>query len=103
MTLVTQTYELTQNFPKEELFGLTSQIRRSAISLPSNIAEGYGRESNKEFYRFINIAISSLFEFQTQIEIAKNINYLNEIEFKKIYEEPRELEAMIISFSKNLK
>lgn len=87
MTLVTQTYELTQNFPKEELFGLTSQIRRSAISLPSNIAEGYGRESNKEFYRFINIAISSLFEFQTQIEIAKNINYLNEIEFKKIYEE----------------
>ena len=87
MTLVTQTYKLTQNFPKEELFGLTSQIRRSAISLPSNIAEGYGRESNKEFYRFINIAISSLFEFQTQIEIAKNINYLNEIEFKKIYEE----------------
>ncbi len=103
MTLVTQTYELTQNFPKEELFGLTSQIRRSAISLPSNIAEGYGRESNKEFYRFINIAISSLFEFQTQIEIAKNINYLNEIEFKKIYEETRELEAMIISFSKKLK
>jgi four helix bundle protein len=84
MTLVTQTYELTQNFPKEELFGLTSRIRRSAISLPSNIAEGYGRESNKEFYRFINIAISSLFEFQTQIEIAKNINYLNEIEFKNI-------------------
>lgn len=84
MTLVTQTYELTQNFPKEELFGLTSRIRRSAISLPSNIAEGYGKESNKEFYRFINIAISSLFEFQTQIEIAKNINYLNEIEFKNI-------------------
>jgi four helix bundle protein len=84
MTLVTQTYELTQNFPKEELFGLTSRIRRSAISIPSNIAEGYGRESNKEFYRFINIAISSLFEFQTQIEIAKNINYLNEIEFKNI-------------------
>jgi four helix bundle protein len=49
MTLVTQTYELTQNFPKEEIFGLTSQIRRSAISLTSNIAEGYGRESNKEF------------------------------------------------------
>lgn len=103
MTLVAQTYELTQNFPKEELFGLTSQIRRSAISLPSNIAEGYGRESNKEFYRFINIVISSLFEFQTQIEIARNINYLNEIEFKKIYEETRELEAMIISFSKKLK
>lgn len=71
MTLVTNTYQTTQKFPKEELFGLTSQIRRSAISLPSNIAEGYGRESNKEFSRFINIAISSLFEFQTQIEIGK--------------------------------
>ena len=57
----------------------------------------------KSFSRFINIAISSLFEFQTQIEIAKNINYLNEKEFKSIYEETRELEAMIISFSKKLK
>ncbi len=103
MTLVTNTYQITQKFPKEELFGLTSQIRRSAISLPSNIAEGYGRESNKEFSRFINIAISSLFEFQTQIEIAKNINYLNENEFKNLYDETRELEAMIISFSKKLK
>ncbi|MBP6558581.1 MAG: four helix bundle protein [Flavobacterium sp.] len=103
MTLVTNTYQTTQKFPKEELFGLTSQIRRSAISLPSNIAEGYGRESNKEFSRFINIAISSLFEFQTQIEIAKNINYLNENEFKNLYDETRELEAMIISFSKKLK
>lgn len=103
MTLVTNTYQTTQIFPKEELFGLTSQIRRSAISIPSNIAEGYGRESNKEFSRFINIAISSLFEFQTQIEIAKNINYLNENEFKNLYDETRELEAMIISFSKKLK
>jgi four helix bundle protein len=103
MTLVTNAYQITEKFPKEELFGLTSQIRRSAISLPSNIVEGYGRGSNKEFSRFINIAISSLFEFQTQIKIAKNINYLNEKEFKSIYEETRELEAMIISFSKKLK
>lgn len=103
MTLVSNTYKITQNFPKEEIFGLTSQIRRSAISLPSNIAEGYGRESNKDFSRFINIAISSLFELQTQIEIAKNINYLNENEFKNLYDETRELEAMIVSFSKKLK
>lgn len=103
MNLVTNTYQITEKFPKEELFGLTSQIRRSAISLPSNIAEGYGRDSNKELLRFINIAIGSLFEFQTQIEIAKNINYLNENEFKNLYEETRELEAMIISFSKRLK
>lgn len=103
MNLVTNTYQITQKFPKEELFGLTSQIRRSAISLPSNIAEGYGRDSNKELLRFIKIVIGSLFEFQTQIEIAKNINYLNENEFKNLYEETRELEAMIISFSKRLK
>lgn len=103
MSLVTKTYQITQKFPKEELFGLTSQIRRSAISLPSNIAEGYGRDSNKEYLRFIKIVIGSLFEFQTQIEIAKNINYLNENEFKNLYEETRELEAMIISFSKRLK
>lgn len=103
MNLVTNTYQITQKFPKEELFGLTSQIRRSAISLPSNIAEGYGRDSNKEFLRFIKIVIGSLFEFQTQIEIAKNINFQNENEFKNLYEETRELEAMIISFSKRLK
>ena len=103
MNLVTNTYQITEKFPKEELFGITSQIRRSAISLPSNIAEGYGRDSNKELLRFINIAIDSLFEFQTQIEISKNINYLNENEFKNLCEETRELEAMIISYSKRLK
>ncbi len=75
MNLVTKTYQLTNNFPKDELFGLTSQIRRSAISVPSNIAEGFGRKSNKEFSRFLNIGFSSLFEYQTQIEIAKNIHY----------------------------
>jgi four helix bundle protein len=97
MALVTKTYQITQTFAKEQAFGLTSQIRRSATSLPSNIAEGFGRDSNKEFFRFLNIAISSLFEFQTQIEIAKNINYLNEKEFKNLYDETRELEAMIVS------
>ena len=103
MTLVTKTYQITQTFPKEELFGLTSQIRRSAISIPSNIAEGFGRDGNKEFYRFVTISLSSLFEFQTQIEIAKNINFLKEEEFNIIYNETRELEAMIVSFLKKLK
>lgn len=102
MNLVTKTYQLTNNFPKDELFGLTSQIRRSAISVPSNIAEGFGRKSNKEFSRFLNIGFGSLFQYQTQIEIAKNIHYLNENDFKNLYEDTRELEAMIVSFSNKI-
>lgn len=102
MTLVTKTYQTTQSFPKQELFGLTSQIRRSAVSVPSNIAEGSGRKSNNDFARFLNIGIASLFEFQTQIEIAKNINYLNENDFKNLYEDTRELEAMMVSFLKKI-
>jgi four helix bundle protein len=102
MNLVTETYQITKTLPKEELFGLTSQVRRCSVSVPSNIAEGYGRNSNKEFSRFLNIAIGSLFEYQTQIEIAKNINYLNETNFNQLYEYSRELEAMMISFSKKI-
>ncbi len=78
MLITTNIYNSTKQFPKEEIFGLTSQIRRCAVSIPSNIAEGYGRDSNKEYLRFLNISIGSLFEMQTQLEIAKNIKYLNE-------------------------
>jgi four helix bundle protein len=101
--LVTKMYSSTQKFPKEELFGLTSQIRRSAVSIPSNIAEGYGRDSNKEYLRFLNVSIGSLFELQTQIEIAKNIMYLNEKDFNDLYENSREIERMLVSFIKKIK
>ncbi|WP_366143570.1 four helix bundle protein [Flavobacterium sp.] len=74
MTLVTKIYQSTKLFPKEELFGLTSQIRRSSVSIPSNIAEGYGRDGKYDYLKFLNISLSSLFELQTQIEIAKNID-----------------------------
>ena len=102
MSLVTKTYQITKQFPKEEVFGLTSQIRRCAISIPSNIAEGFGRQGNKEFSRFLNISISSLFEFQTQIEISKNVNYITEIEFNNLFQDSRELEAMMVSFAKKV-
>ena len=98
MSLVTETYLITKEFPKEEIFGLTSQIRRSAISIPSNIAEGFGRDSNKEYLRFLNVSIASLFELQTQLEIGENIEYLTEQEFNKIYEDSRELERMLVAF-----
>ena len=66
--------------------------------LPSNIAKGYGRDSSKEYLRFLNISISSLFELQTQLEIAKNITYLNQEEFNNLDEDSREIERMLVSF-----
>ena len=93
----------SSNFPKEELFGLTSQIRRCSISIPSNIAERYGRGTNKDYYRFLTISIGSLFEFQTQIEIANNLKYISENEFNTIFENSRELERMISSFMNKIK
>lgn len=103
MTLVTKVYQSTKLFPKEELFGLTSQIRRSAVSIPSNIAEGYGRDGKNDYLKFLNISLSSLFEMQTQIEIAKNIDYLNENDFTILYNDSRELERMLISFINKIK
>ncbi len=98
MNLVTECYKTTKKFPKEDLFGLTSQIRRSAISIPSNIAEGYGRNGKHDYLKFLNISLSSLFEYQTQIEIAYNINYITDLEFNNIYEKSREVERMLVSF-----
>ena len=98
MNLVTQVYKCTQGFPKEEVFGLTSQIRRCSVSIPNNIAEGYGRVSSNEFVRFLNIATGSLFELQTQIEIAHNLNYIPLHDFQTIHESSRELERMLTSF-----
>ena len=75
MDLVEQIYRLTRGFPKEELYGLTSQIRRAAVSVPSNIAEGHCR-SRREFLHFLSIAQGSLSEVETQIEIAKRLAYM---------------------------
>ena len=103
MVLVTNIYQLTNSFPKEEIYGLTSQIRRSSVSIPGNIAEGYGRDGNKDYLKFLNIAIASLFEIQTQLEIAFNLKYINEIQFNKIHEESREIERMLSSFIRKIK
>lgn len=103
MLLVTQTYNATKLFPKEEIFGLTSQIRRCAVSIPSNIAEGYGRNSDVELKRFLSISLGSLFELQTQIEIAYNIRYLDQISFQNLYNNTRELEIMLASFINKIK
>ena len=78
MDLVEQTYRLTISFPKEERYGLTAQIRRAAVSIPSNIAEGQGRRSsNEEFTRFLHISLGSLAELQTQAELALRLKLLD--------------------------
>ena len=76
MVLVTDIYQISQKFPKEEMYGLTSQMRRSAISVPSNIAEGKGRHTNNEFRQFLVQARGSLLELETQVQIAGNLGYL---------------------------
>ena len=80
MRLVREVYRLTSSFPEEERFGLTSQIRRSAISIPSNIAEGAGRGGRVEMSRFLVIARGSLAELDTQIWIAKDLQFLNNVD-----------------------
>lgn len=77
IALATFVYEITELFPKSEIYGLTSQMRRAAVSVPSNIAEGAARFSSKEFAQFLNIAGGSLSELDTQIEIAFNLNYIS--------------------------
>lgn len=78
MTLVIEIYGVTRAFPREEMYGLTSQLRRAAISVPSNIAEGQARYSPREFYRFLTVARGSLAEIETQVAIAQSLDYLNE-------------------------
>ncbi|MBU3660082.1 MAG: four helix bundle protein [Flavobacteriales bacterium] len=73
LVLVKEVYAFTSNLPKEEKYGITSQINRSAVSIPSNIAEGSGRTSNKEFIRFLEIAISSSYELETQLILSEQI------------------------------
>lgn len=102
MALVTEVYSITRLFPKEELYGLISQIRRSAVSIPSNIAEGYGRYSTNDYIRFLQIAIGSLNEFQTQLEIGLNLGYLSKDIFEKVYEQSREIERMLSSLIKKV-
>ena len=102
MILVTEVYKISKGFPKDEAYGLTSQMRRCAISIPSNMAEGYGRNSTNEYIHFLRIATGSLYELQTQMEISMNLCYLNRDEFDKLYELSREIERMLSSLIRKL-
>lgn len=87
ISLVKNIYNLTRKFPKEEMFVLTQQLRRAAISIPSNIAEGAGRNSNAQFKNFLQISIGSCFEVETQLIISKELEYISEEELETISKE----------------
>jgi len=95
MTLVKDIYLQTGKFPKEELFGLTSQIRRAAISVPSNIAEAQGRLSKREFRQFLAVARGSLLELETQLFIAADLGYLSTAEHQALLGRTDELLRML--------
>jgi four helix bundle protein len=99
IALVIEVYAVTRAFPKEEMFGLTSQMRRAAVSVPSNIAEGQGRLTPGEFRQFLGHAKGSLAELDTQLIIAKQLGYLKQEEllFEKLAEVSRMLSGLICS------
>jgi four helix bundle protein len=102
MALITEVYKLTKNFPQDEMYGLVVQMRRSSVSIPSNIAEGYGRNSTPDYIRFLKIALGSLYEVQTQLHISLNLNYIKNEIFDEQFESSREIERMLSSLIQKL-
>lgn len=100
--LATDIYQITKNFPEEEKYGLVSQLRRCAVSLPSNIAEGAGRGSGKDFKRFVNIAYGSSCELETQLLIAHKLEFVAIDTYKTIENEITEIQKMMFSFANKL-
>src|ERR1022692_2758063 len=91
MDLVTDVYGVTQAFPRNELYGLTNQLRRAAVSVPSNIAEGQARFSRKEFHHFLSQARGSLAEIETQLTIAENLGYVDPNQTRSLLDKASEL------------
>lgn len=92
---VTELYSLTGRFPDAERFGLTNQMRRCSVSVPSNIAEGAARKSNKEFVRFLYISLGSASELQTQLVISRNLNFISPEQYEEFNSQVEEISRMI--------
>lgn len=103
MALVTDVYRATETFPDQERYGLTNQVRRAAVGIASNIAEGKGRLSRKEFVQFLATARGSLCEVQTQLEIGKNLGYLPPARFSDLDAQARELGRILNGLMKTLR
>ena len=98
-----QIYTITSKFPSDEKFGITNQLRRASVSIPSNIAEGSSRNSNKDFSRFLEIAIGSGYEIETQLLIALDLSFIKPEDLEKYVNELNEIIKMISRFRSNLK
>ncbi|MBU0635351.1 MAG: four helix bundle protein [Candidatus Omnitrophica bacterium] len=101
--IVKDIYRLTKIFPKEELYNLTSQMRRSAVSIPSNIAEGFKRYHNKEYSQFLHIVLGSTAELETQLIIAKELSFIDKEDLDRLSEKANHLSRMIAVLLKKLK
>lgn len=100
--LATTIYAITQNYPETERYGLISQMRRSSISVSSNIAEGAGRTSKKEFKHFLDISYGSLYELQSQMIISHNLGFINAQQAKQLESEIEEIQKMVFSYAQKL-
>ncbi len=95
-------YKMTRRFPKEEIYGLTSQLRRSAVSVPSNIAEGYGRQTTKEYIQALYIAYGSNCELETQVLLSGDLGYIKSDDLEEIKQDISEVERMLKALIKSL-
>lgn len=102
MELVSESYKLTRSFPKYETYGLMSQMNRCAVSIPSNIAEGSSKSSYKHFNKYLEDSLGSAFEWETQLNVALNENYLSDEKFKELEQKIKEIQKMISSFKSGL-
>ena len=102
MDLVALVYQLTNDFPDTEKFGLTNQLRRAVVSIPSNIAEGAGRDSSPQFNQFLNIAFGSSYELQTQLIISERLNFISKEVNEPILSKLDEIQKMIYVFKENV-
>ena len=102
VALATQVYQLTAHFPTEEKFGLQSQVRRSCVSVASNIAEGAGRNSKGEFKQFLGIAYGSAYELETQFIIGRNLSFISEENYRKLSEKLETIQKMLYKLKQSL-
>lgn len=101
--LTIKVYSVLSTFPTDEKYGLSSQIKRSAVSVPSNIGEGAGRKSSKEFKHFLSISLGSLFELETQIILAHRLHLIDEANMNQISFQITEIQKMIYSLERSIK